>query len=496
MTLALVFVAGFAALSWEAIWQIEASLSIGVSALGTAITLASTMAGMAAGALLMGRFLRARTIARPLALYGALELVIGLSGVVLLAPGFAAIERLDGAHYLTHPRLIPLVHLVAIVLLLAPQTIAMGATIPLFGCIAREQNRSLSTLYASNTAGATLGVFTVTFGFLPYLGVEVTGFAIACANLAVAAIAQLHRPGSASPSTISAPPQREEHSASSLAVPARQALLVAFSTGLVSFGLEVAWFRALRAAFWSTTQSFGVLLISVLMPLALGARLARSTYRRRIPLGALLAAAAILALSATPLIERSDRFLSGRLLPFWPTVLLWTVCALATIGPSMAVLGICLPRLLDETRAPDAWGRIYAANTAGSVLGALGAGWLALPHLGFARTVWLFAGGLLALGVALGRGRVRLLSTGVGIASLALAVAGESGLGRTRVSTVLTERIVRIVDFREGPDSTYAVIDNDHGARLLMIDGFVATGEISAGHYMPWIHRRRSGRPW
>ena len=43
---ALVSFAGAAALSWEVLWQLEAALAIGVSAKGTAITLAASMGGM------------------------------------------------------------------------------------------------------------------------------------------------------------------------------------------------------------------------------------------------------------------------------------------------------------------------------------------------------------------------------------------------------------------------------------------------------------------
>ena len=42
--LILAYFSGFAALSWEVIWQIKSSLALGVSALGTALTLAVTMA--------------------------------------------------------------------------------------------------------------------------------------------------------------------------------------------------------------------------------------------------------------------------------------------------------------------------------------------------------------------------------------------------------------------------------------------------------------------
>ena len=63
---AIVTLGGVAALSWEAIWQLRSSLALGVSALGTALTLATTMAGMTAGSLAAGAWLRRREIARPL----------------------------------------------------------------------------------------------------------------------------------------------------------------------------------------------------------------------------------------------------------------------------------------------------------------------------------------------------------------------------------------------------------------------------------------------
>ena len=99
LTVALVFVSGLAALSWEVLWQIRASLAIGVSAMGTAVTLAATMGGMTLGALTMGRALQRRAIARPLRVYGMLEVVVGLAGLLFL-PGFALLERIDGALFL------------------------------------------------------------------------------------------------------------------------------------------------------------------------------------------------------------------------------------------------------------------------------------------------------------------------------------------------------------------------------------------------------------
>src|SRR3989338_232376 len=88
----LVFISGLAALSWQVLWQIKSSLALGVSAWGTALTLAITMGGMCIGSLLMGHILRNRPPARPVRLFGILECMIGLIGLFLNL-SFRTIEK-------------------------------------------------------------------------------------------------------------------------------------------------------------------------------------------------------------------------------------------------------------------------------------------------------------------------------------------------------------------------------------------------------------------
>ncbi|MCP5039634.1 MAG: hypothetical protein GY944_01310, partial [bacterium] len=149
----IVTLGGMAALSWEVLWQLEASLAFGASALGTALTLAVTMAGMTAGSLAMGRYTRDRALAKPARIYGALELSIGLFGL-LMPWGFAALEPLDTAIYRVLPELASPLHALAVAFLLGPPTIAMGATIPVFKAISREFDVPVSVLYGLNTGGA------------------------------------------------------------------------------------------------------------------------------------------------------------------------------------------------------------------------------------------------------------------------------------------------------------------------------------------------------
>ena len=97
----IVTLGGVAALSWETVWNIRASLSFGVSAFGSALTLAATMGGMAAGSLAAGSWLRAKRRNRALA---ALKSAIGIApknmqlrsdrGLILALSGklFAAVD--------------------------------------------------------------------------------------------------------------------------------------------------------------------------------------------------------------------------------------------------------------------------------------------------------------------------------------------------------------------------------------------------------------------
>jgi spermidine synthase len=483
---ALVFLAGAAALSWEVLWQLQASLAIGVSAKGTAVTLAATMAGMSGGAAWMGRVLRSRGGIHPLRVYGTLEIVVALAGIALL-PGFRWIERLDGALYAAHPVLAPIVHLVAILCLLGPATLAMGATIPVFGLIARATRSSIASLYAMNTAGAAAGVLLVSFVALPYLGVELSAIALACVNLTVAAVSWSSRVPEAAGAAIAT----EQVGASAPDAPAvvRFAMPLVFMSGFVSFGLEVAWFRALRAAFLSTTHTFAIMLASVLVPLAAGARFATWLGKKKVSLGAVLAAAGVAILVATPSVERFDRVADATIFGYWTTNAAWFGLSLLVLGPAMLLVGTCLPWVLKEHVEPPQWGRSYAINTIGAVAGSLAAAWVFLPAIGFARTAWLLGTVTLLAAVATLPPRARARAAVAGVVALIVAVVTESGVGRGRVMGNFNSPVTRVLSFEEGPNSSVVVADTADHARMLVIDGFSATDVSAMSHYMVWMGR-------
>jgi predicted membrane-bound spermidine synthase len=468
---------GAAALSWEILWQIHAALSLGVSALGTAVTLATLMGGMALGAAAMGGWLQRRPSKQPIRTYGCLELLIGLSGL-LLAPAFSLLQRIDSQLYQVWPGGAPLWHLAGIAIILGPPTLAMGASLPVFGLLARRYQTSLSALYAWNTAGAAIGVLVAAFVLLPALGIIKGAIAIAAVNACIAVFAFLLPPADARYEA-DAPNAKPQGATLSF----RLACLVVFVTGFVTFGLEVAWFRSLRAAFFSTTYTFAILLAAVLVPLALAARKAARLRELDWRLGTLLAGAGVAILLATPVIERFDFLRNYYAFSVVPS---WFVQTLVVIGPAIFLLGIPLPWLLDEQPSASRWARLYAANTSGSILGSLVAAWGLLPALGFARTAWLLGLVVLAVAAALCPARLRWRVAAAGVCSLAVAIALESGIGRGR--TLGPPKGYELIAFAESPDSTVSVIDVA-GRRHLFIDGFSASDETGAANYMAWMGR-------
>jgi hypothetical protein len=479
----MVVVGGVAALSWEVVWQLQASLAFGVSATATALTLAATMAGMTVGALAAGAWLRGRSVARPLRLYGVLELVIGVSGLLML-PGFGLLEVLDARAYALSPTLAPPLHALSIVLLLGPATAAMGATVPVFQLVARSYGTSVSVLYGMNTAGAAAGVLLLSFLLLPSFGVTLTCALVASLNGGVFVLSRSVGPGVAAtaPGPVAAAgPAPEPRLAPGLAQ------LAVLCTGFVTFGLEVAWFRALRAAFWSTSGTFAIMLAAVLIPLAVGARLVPTLRRLGLSPAETLTCAGAAILVATPLVERID--LAVGVPGAYHVVLgVWLLLCLVVIGPAVLCLATVLPWCLEEYPEPGMTGRLYGLNTLGSVAGSLLAAWLLLPTLGFARSAWVL--GLLVISMALlvCAPRRRWIAALAGVVSLLLAVAETSSPGRDRIQGHPDYGGYRVLAHEEGPDFTTSVLEMPDGTRILLIDGFTSAGEGPVNHhYMYWM---------
>jgi spermidine synthase len=493
----LVFAAGFAALSWEVLWQIKASLALGISAWGTAITLAITMGGMGLGSYLMGRMLKNRNLKYPGRLYGLLECLIGCAGLVMPML-FNALQAGDALVFAHAPAQAPLLYMTGIAAILALPTLCMGATLPVLGKMADDYRLSIATLYGMNTLGAATGVLGVAFILIPQLGVQQTGWLIAGMNLLVGSMAALLSTPT-QPTILSAAPD------SPLTIPPPQplafsAILVVCVTGAATFALEIAWFRSLTAFMQSTSQAFALMLAAVLLALGLSARLVPWLRRHytSLKLWHILTGAGFCIFVATPLVERFGVIVDVHYTAAPPGFILINlfISIACVLGTPMLLLGMAFPWLIaDQQQSPRQLGLLYALNTFAAMAGTLVAAWIFLPAIGFACTAWLAGGSVMLAGLWLTPAPRRAVVLIAVVLAATVAIGFETGAGRRYIQGNLfyspARSLAKILDVFEGPEATVAAIQYDDGARALVINGFVAASQRGADdnhdHYMAWM---------
>jgi spermidine synthase len=384
--LAFLFLAsGCAALIYEVIWFHLLRLVIGSSALSLGILLATFMGGMFLGSALLPRVVPAGR--HPLRVYGALEIGIGLFGVLLpvALPAVRAVY-VEFSGYGAWG--IALRALVAGILILPP-TALMGATLP---AIARRFPRSsggasaLGLLYGANIAGAVLGCGLTGFYLLPRWDVEMATGVAAALNFAAGGIALWLARG--------ARPRAEEpaHAREAIRGSLRPEVvyLVTAVSGMTALGAQVVWTRLLALLFGGTTYTFAIILAVFLAGLAIGSALAASALRRGRDTGELLAFCQLLLvpalLYAAIVIARVLPYSSSlRFTPIGIVHALHVLRSLEVALPATILWGMSFPLALAAAAQDDtgrSTGNVYAANTFGAVLGALGVSLVAIPLWG------------------------------------------------------------------------------------------------------------------
>jgi spermidine synthase len=180
----LFFLSGAAGLIYQVVWSRLLNEIFGVTVYAVATVLATFLAGLALGSVVLGRLADRRD--QPLRFYGWLEIGIALSALL----GLLTIRLLDPAHIWAATRWAPnspaligaRVMLGALVVL--PPTFLMGGTLPaitrVFVGELRRVGRELSFLYALNTLGAVLGTLATGFLLIRWFGMHATlGIAVA-----------------------------------------------------------------------------------------------------------------------------------------------------------------------------------------------------------------------------------------------------------------------------------------------------------------------------
>jgi spermidine synthase len=425
---------GFAALLYQTAWLREFAFVFGTAELAVISVLAAYMAGLAIGAAIAARV--ASRVRRPVLVYGFLELAIGACAIAVPWAIRAAMKIYVWAFgSLAAPpdegQLASIVFfLVCAFVILSIPTCLMGVTLPLLAryAVRREEDigKRIGTLYAVNTAGAVAGTLCAAFVLLPTIGLRSTVYAGAATNALVFAVAALLARSVAA--TSAAPTRSVQTRGANWILP-----LMAVS-GATSFTYEVLWTRLLGQVLGGSVYAFATMLASFLLGITLGSAVASrfAANPRRSSLGFTVAqlGAAGLSLAAFAMLDS---------LPAWAraiganaqgSLLANSAIAAACLLPGALCFGATYPfavRLLarDETEAAAASARVYAWNTTGAIVGALSAGLILLPALGFSGAIVAAAvvNLMLALGAALfARPRLRLAAIAAVVAVALLAV--------------------------------------------------------------------------
>jgi spermidine synthase len=373
------FISGFCSVLYELVWLRLSMAQFGVTTARVSIVLSVFMAGLGLGSWASGAWIRRRGGKigfSPLVLYAAIELLIGVSGILVpyeLRLGHRILERLgstSSAEYYV-------VSGIWVAFTLIPWCTLMGATIPVAMLAIRrmfpqESSRSFSYLYMANVAGAVVGTG------LPLILIELWGFhgtlrvGAAC-NVLIAVLALI---------VSKTAPRREvgelseevrqpamQHASTATGERSLPALL--FATGLTSMGMEVVWVRQFTPFLGTVVYAFASILAVYLAGTLVGSCIYRSWNSRRVnesPLPWILLA----LFSLFPLLAASPDFT-----PYAPLRLM------VGIAPFTALLGYLTPMLVDRWAGgdPGKAGNAYAVNVLGCILGPLLAGFLLLPWI-------------------------------------------------------------------------------------------------------------------
>jgi spermidine synthase len=421
------FLSGCSGLIFQTVWVRMLTRYVGATSYATATVLAVFMAGLAIGGYIGGRL--ADRAGRPALAYAFLELLIAATG---LLSSFIVIQGLS-TYYVsfydsfgTHPSAVLLLRIVFIVCCLLPPTILMGATLPLLVSFVSRLGDGLQVglarLYTINTLGAVAGVLVAGLFLIGEFG-ERTSLCVAAGLNLIAAVLAF---GMRVPQGITAAPSKPADSAEDTVVYSpgvrRLAMLAFMVSGYSALAYEIFWSRYLVLWLHTSIYAFSVMLGTFLVGITLGSLVVARRKRHEAPLASFgmleifIGLWTVIGLALLPWCNElfmagglSDRATLLKVAIAGMTCIAWVMPIAYFFGVQFPIAIRCCQRRAD---APgQTTGMAYAANTLGTIIGALSASFLLIPLFGTAKALILVA----ALNVV------------VGVLLLAAAPAAERG---------------------------------------------------------------------
>ncbi len=420
--LLLLFVgSGVCALIYEVVWFQLLELVIGSSAISLGVLLATFMGGMCIGSLALPRVAERMRVRHPLQLYAMLELGIGVIGVLEL---FAI--PLVGKLYspsVGHGAAALMLRGVVAGLCLLPPTVLMGATLPAIARWVESSPRGISWLgffYGGNIAGAVIGSVLAGFYLLRVHDQAYATYFAAALNVAVAVVAwtiaartpfaaatATTTSSSTATATISATVTASAVTAGAVdsasrratiteapRVGAREVYIAIGISGACALAAEVVWTRLLSLTFGASVYTFSMILAVFLTGLGIGSGVASwlarivVSPRRALAWCQLLLTVAIAWAAVVIFLALPNWPINPSLAPSaWFALQLDLTRAALAVLPAAVLWGASFPFALAAIARPGddtakLVGGVYAANTVGSILGAIICSLVLIPALG------------------------------------------------------------------------------------------------------------------
>lgn len=517
----LFFLSGATGLIYELLWVRVLYQSFGSTIQSVTTVVAAYMGGLGLGAWLFGRI--ADRAPRPAALYGRLEIAIGVFG--LLSPFVLGLARwvylgTAGALALGGGASVALRFGLAALVLLIPTTL-MGGTLPVLTRALMGQDRgllrfSLGRLYGLNTLGAVAGTALAGFLLIEFVGVRASLWATAALNIAIG-VAAIRFSRDAIPLPAENVPLSSPQARPTLDHFHVLALALLALTAFASLLDEIAWTRLLVMIVGGSTYAFTLILLMFLLGIGLGSVIVAraSTLRADTAVAAGLAqgvtgvgaAALFLFLGFLPMYV-IDVFQITNLGALGRLLFLGAAIGALVLVPAIG-MGMTFPLLVEltarprEARGADV-GFAYALNTLGSIAGAVLAGFVLVATIGTQATLrvglvingaaavvlaWASARGVAEHSTEHRRLQVRVLGAGaLGVIALIAAVAApdwstrlldlgptiyaRQHMDRASRRAFLLHEGSRQLAFVEGRNATVSVWESDVG-RSLRVNGKV-----------------------
>ncbi|QPJ63672.1 MAG: spermine synthase [Candidatus Nitronauta litoralis] len=507
------FASGAASLTYELVWIRQLSLVFGGTLYAISTVLCAFMTGLALGSWLVSLWLKRSQPRNLFLLYGTLEALIGIYGLVFpwlleaTTPLYPLLVSIAGEG----PGLYFLEFLWGTLLML-PSTFLMGATLPVLGTWSVGQRTdsilsNVSWLYGMNTAGAVAGCLFTQFLTIKWLGIAGANLVAVILNGLVFLLCRLFNPSNES----SDPPKKPARQSQDISVTPKASWcllgLFAFS-GLVALSAEILWTRVLVIPLGSSLYSFALILAAFLFGIAFGSLVADRLFKNHSRIKTFLileGSLGLLGLLMIPLFDQITPLTSWLDAHFYDTgntafktLTLRSAVAFLLMFPPAFGFGLIFPianqiHLSLFENVSTTMGGSYAVNTIGSILGTVLTPFVFIPLWGIERSLFILFGSLLlmtcliVLFIPEFKKRARtvpafaIIVIALGFWIIKPGIATDQ-LGKNNLSRIdhgSSSRELKLVDYLEGDFSTLSVVeDKKKKTRTLFVNGF-STATVS-----------------